>query len=136
MINLDQKMKITCIEQTIHSFLSAFHFLSSSLSVRTYSLMTQTQQKTASHNQYIHLDRYQSPFGGNTFQLPPCTNCVNTEISKAVMAAAFESVQPIAATIVPAPKIMNHTFCILLKQLACIALLQTGILPSKPLMQP
>ena len=44
------------------------------------------------------------------FELPPCTICVNTQISKAVMATAFESVQSIAATIMHAPNIMNHAF--------------------------
>ena len=42
------------------------------------------------------------------FQLPPSTICVNPEISKAVVALAFESAQSISTTIMPAPKIMNH----------------------------
>ena len=44
------------------------------------------------------------------FQLPPCTICVNTQVSKAVMATAFESVQSIATTILPAARIKNHAF--------------------------
>ena len=44
------------------------------------------------------------------FQLPPCTICVNTQISKAVMATVFESVQLIAPNIIPAANIINHAF--------------------------
>ena len=43
-------------------------------------------------------------------QLPPCTICLNTWISKAVMATAFESVQSIATTIMPAANIINFSF--------------------------
>ena len=49
------------------------------------------------------------------FQLLPCTICVNTQTSKAMMATAFESVQSIVTTILPAPKFMNHSFSSLIK---------------------
>ena len=41
------------------------------------------------------------------FQLPPYTICLNTDISKAVIGTAFESVQSIANTIVPAAKVCS-----------------------------
>ena len=44
------------------------------------------------------------------FQLPLCTICVNMQISKAVMETAFESVQSITTTNMPAANIMNHAF--------------------------
>ena len=49
-------------------------------------------------------------FGGNIFQFTTCTICVNTHISKALMATAFESLKGIANTIVQAAKIINHAF--------------------------
>ena len=51
------------------------------------------------------------------FQLPPCTICVNTQISKAVMATAFEPVQCIVSTIVPCTRIHNHAFLNFIKTL-------------------
>ena len=73
-------------------------------------LVIHTQPKRTSYKWYIHLDSYHCLFGGNAFSISTITICVNTEISKAVMAKNFESVQSIASTIVLAPVILNHAF--------------------------
>ena len=96
--------------QCICFFFVLFRFPSFSQSVWTYSLFTHTQQKRSSDKWYTHLNKYQCLFSGNNFQLPLCTICVNTHISKAVMATAFESVQSIASSILLAAKIKNHAF--------------------------
>ena len=99
--DFNQKMKMTCIEQTIHSFLffcASFPFIFTiyvDLFVgKTYSTLDKWIV-TSIHSVAI------------LFQLPPCTICVNTQISKAVMATAFEYIQLIATNVMPATNIIN-----------------------------
>ena len=93
-----------------HSFLVMFHSLSSSWSVWTYSLVTHSTEKKLQTNDAFILIVTKIFSLAILFQLPSCTLCVNTQISKTVMATAFESVQSIPTTIVTDPKIMYLAF--------------------------
>ena len=70
------------------------------------------------------------------FQLTPCTLCVNTQMSKAVIAKALEPVQLIATTILPATRIKNEAFLDFIDTVGMHSKLVKGSLPSKPLLLP
>ena len=48
---------------------------------------------------------------------PLCTICVNKQIFEAMMATSFEHIELIAATIAPAPNVMNHASLYFIKAL-------------------
>ena len=76
----------------------------------TFFLVTHIKWKRTLNKWYTPLDSYQFFLVTIFFKLSPCTICVNTQISKAVLATAFESDQSIASTILPATRIKNHAF--------------------------
>ena len=100
------------------------------------SLAKHTQQKMTSNKQYIPSIWIVTKFFflAILFQFPPCTICLNTQISNTVMTTAFESLQSIVDTIVTSAKIMNHAFLYFMETVG-IASLQSDILSSKPLTQ-
>ena len=96
-------------------------------------MVTHTQEKRTSDN-YTSICIVTNVFSLATpFQLSPYNTCVNTQISKAVMATAFESVQSIAVNIMPFPRSWIMLYDISSKQLEGIASLQSCLFPSKPL---
>ena len=117
MIDLDQKLKITSITQTINSFFSLF--VSFPFIFKIYGdLFTadmQTTEKDFQTNDAHILIVTNVSLVAICCQLPPYIICVNTQITKAVMATAFESVQLNATTIMHAPNIMNHAFLYFIK---------------------
>ena len=108
-INLNQNMKEIYMKKTMHSVVSLY-ISSSSWSVQTHWQLTHIQQKRIPDKWYIHLGSYQCRFCGSVLSTSSFINCMNTQISKAVMTMAFESAQSFAITILPAANVMTQYF--------------------------
>ena len=117
MIKLDQNLKITCLNHIMYLFLSLCVLFPIILQIweELFLAYMQTAEKDfQTNNKHIWIVTNVS-LVAICFQLPQYTICVNTQIAKALMATAFESVQSNSTNIMPAPNIMNHAFLYFIK---------------------
>ena len=99
----------------IQFFLHHIHVPPSSHFVLPFSLVTHIQCKRISDKWCTYWIVLNFFLVGILFHLPPWTTCVNAQISKAVLAAAFEHFSSIAVIIMPSLNIMNHALFYFIK---------------------